>query len=284
MDKFVIRLSATPLTSTCTSSTVDSPPPSPAEQPPVKKAKPSVKVTPPQRETSVDWRSRVKFRSKFTHFDHGWDEDIFKDFIVMMTGKEIVVKKDMLKTVPKEVDFMVPIFKTVGAGEKKRQVLDTDKMKKEGVEKKAFDNRAYMGKVYSWEAFIDERAPCSLTCRASGFRFFATLNKSVIDGTSCDSNPFATKRCISGICMSQPSLVSTFYEDFSSSERVERAIFLQRTDEKESEDFFTSDGLHKIAQCNPCRLCELLGSYFTQGSVSSLIKRSIRQYDGRLNH
>lgn len=83
---------------------------------------------------------------------------------------------------------------------------------------------------------------------------------------------------------SQPSLVSTFYEDFSSSERVERAIFLQRTDEKESEDFFTSDGLHKIAQCNPCRLCELLGSYFTQGSVSSLIKRSIRQYDGRLNH
>lgn len=62
MDKFVIRLNATPSTSTttaCTSSTVDSPPPSPAEQPPVKKAKPSVKVTPPQRETSVDWRSRV---------------------------------------------------------------------------------------------------------------------------------------------------------------------------------------------------------------------------------
>ncbi|XP_021948683.1 uncharacterized protein LOC110846295 [Folsomia candida] len=62
MDQFVIRLSATPSTSTttaCTSSTVDSPPPSPAEQPPVKKAKPSVKVTPPQREISVDWRSRV---------------------------------------------------------------------------------------------------------------------------------------------------------------------------------------------------------------------------------
>ncbi|OXA58329.1 uncharacterized protein LOC110847819 [Folsomia candida] len=62
MDKFVIRLSSTPSTSSttaCASSTVDSPPPSPAEQPPVKKAKPSIKVTPPQRETSVDWRSRV---------------------------------------------------------------------------------------------------------------------------------------------------------------------------------------------------------------------------------
>ncbi|OXA58196.1 uncharacterized protein LOC110845437 [Folsomia candida] len=63
MDKFVIRLNATPSTSTttaCTSSTViDSPPPSPAEQPPVKKAKPYAKVIPPQRETSVDWRSRV---------------------------------------------------------------------------------------------------------------------------------------------------------------------------------------------------------------------------------
>ncbi|OXA41733.1 uncharacterized protein LOC110859728 [Folsomia candida] len=76
---------------------------------------------------------------KFTHFDHGWDEDIFKHFIVMMTGKEIVVKKDTLKTVPKEVDFMVPIFKTVGAGEKKRQVLDTNKMKKEGVQKKVYE-------------------------------------------------------------------------------------------------------------------------------------------------
>ncbi|XP_021947646.2 uncharacterized protein LOC110845519 [Folsomia candida] len=62
MDKFVIRLSATPSNSTTTAftgSTVDSPPPSPAEQPPVKKSKPSVKVTPPQRETSVDWRRRV---------------------------------------------------------------------------------------------------------------------------------------------------------------------------------------------------------------------------------
>ncbi|XP_021959881.1 uncharacterized protein LOC110855803 [Folsomia candida] len=76
---------------------------------------------------------------KFTHFDHGWEEDIFKDFIVMMTGKEIVVKKDKLKTVPKEVDFMVPIFKTVGVGEKKQQVLDTDKMKKEGVQKKVYE-------------------------------------------------------------------------------------------------------------------------------------------------
>ncbi|XP_021956379.1 uncharacterized protein LOC110852586 [Folsomia candida] len=76
---------------------------------------------------------------KFTHFDHGWDEDIFKDFIVMMTGKDIVVKKDKLKTVPTEVDFMVPIFKTVGAGKKKRQVLDTDKMKKEGVQKKVYE-------------------------------------------------------------------------------------------------------------------------------------------------
>lgn len=64
MDRFVVRLSATPTQSTSTptiSAGIDTPPPSPAEQPPEKKKKSSfeLKVAPPKRDTSVDWRSRV---------------------------------------------------------------------------------------------------------------------------------------------------------------------------------------------------------------------------------
>lgn len=58
-----------------------------------------------------------------------------------------------------------------------------------------------MGKVYQWESFIDDRSPCSLTCRAKGYRFFATLNKSVIDGTPCTkATQLDLHVCIAGSC------------------------------------------------------------------------------------
>ncbi|OXA59850.1 uncharacterized protein LOC110843624 [Folsomia candida] len=88
---------------------------------------------------TVDGHNVYNLSEKYTHFDHGWDDSIFNDMIVMMTGKGVVVKKEKLKAVPTEVKFMVPIYKTVGVGEKARQVLDVDKMKKVGVQKKVYD-------------------------------------------------------------------------------------------------------------------------------------------------
>ncbi|XP_021947475.1 uncharacterized protein LOC110845393 [Folsomia candida] len=84
---------------------------------------------------TVDGHNVYNLAEKFTHFDHGWEDGIFSDLIAMMTGKGIVVKKEKLKAVPTEVKFMVPIYKNMGVGEKARQVLDVDKMKKKINEK-----------------------------------------------------------------------------------------------------------------------------------------------------
>ncbi|OXA52227.1 uncharacterized protein LOC110852807 [Folsomia candida] len=87
---------------------------------------------------SVHGNNVYNLAEKFTHFDNGWDGAIFNDLVVMMTGKEIIVKKDKLQTVPTNVKYMVPIYKTEMVGKKERQVLDVDKMKKVGVQKKVY--------------------------------------------------------------------------------------------------------------------------------------------------
>ncbi|OXA42649.1 uncharacterized protein LOC110859327 [Folsomia candida] len=48
---------------------------------------------------SVNGNNVYNLAEKFTHYDSGWDGAIFHDLVVMMTGKEIVVKKDKFKTV-----------------------------------------------------------------------------------------------------------------------------------------------------------------------------------------
>ncbi|OXA56932.1 hypothetical protein Fcan01_07845 [Folsomia candida] len=64
MDRFVLRLNATPTQSTstpATSSGMDTPPPSPAEQPLIKKTKTDEGIIVPQlkRATAVDWETRL---------------------------------------------------------------------------------------------------------------------------------------------------------------------------------------------------------------------------------
>ncbi|KAG8227017.1 hypothetical protein J437_LFUL000323 [Ladona fulva] len=62
-----------------------------------------------------------------------------------------------------------------------------------------FNGKMFMGRFYRWEPFLDAPNKCELNCRAVGFRFYATLNKTAVDGTSCrrDSDEWI---CVSGLC------------------------------------------------------------------------------------
>ncbi|KAF4527389.1 hypothetical protein B566_EDAN016094 [Ephemera danica] len=75
----------------------------------------------------------------------------------------------------------------------------------------AFNGKLFMGRYYMWEPFLDAPNPCVLNCRAVGFRFYATLNQSVVDGTPCHiasaphhaSHPERNKEpwiCVAGQC------------------------------------------------------------------------------------
>ncbi|XP_019865966.1 thrombospondin type-1 domain-containing protein 4 [Aethina tumida] len=75
----------------------------------------------------------------------------------------------------------------------------------------AFNNRKFKGNVYHWEPFLQAPDECALNCRPMGMSFYATLNKTVIDGTSCARPttsmgapaPRGTKGvCIDGYCKS----------------------------------------------------------------------------------
>ncbi|XP_008195650.1 thrombospondin type-1 domain-containing protein 4 [Tribolium castaneum] len=75
----------------------------------------------------------------------------------------------------------------------------------------AFNHRLFKGKTYVWEPFLNAPDECALNCRASGLNFYATLNKTVIDGTSCSRPltsygrpaPRGTRGvCIEGSCKS----------------------------------------------------------------------------------
>jgi len=41
---------------------------------------------------------------------------------------------------------------------------------------------------------------CELNCRAVGFRFYATLNKTAVDGTPCNGAGGERWVCVSGLC------------------------------------------------------------------------------------
>ncbi|XP_034240290.1 ADAMTS-like protein 4 [Thrips palmi] len=74
----------------------------------------------------------------------------------------------------------------------------------------AHNKHNYSGHFYQWEPFLAAPDPCQLNCRAKGFRFYATLNQSVVDGTAClpkvtEPAPLLAARrsrwlCVSGIC------------------------------------------------------------------------------------
>ncbi|XP_049816470.1 thrombospondin type-1 domain-containing protein 4-like [Schistocerca nitens] len=66
----------------------------------------------------------------------------------------------------------------------------------------AFNGKPFMGRLYLWEPFLQAPNPCELNCRAAGFRFYATLNKTVVDGTPCrgEAPPPARHVCVAGVC------------------------------------------------------------------------------------
>ncbi|XP_053673801.1 thrombospondin type-1 domain-containing protein 4 [Anopheles nili] len=71
----------------------------------------------------------------------------------------------------------------------------------------SFNSQTFQDKRYIWEAFVKEDAECELNCKPIGMRYFATLNKTVTDGTPC-SNPTEYFRrnnsgrgiCVEGLC------------------------------------------------------------------------------------
>uniref|UniRef100_A0A182F546 ADAMTS cysteine-rich domain-containing protein n=1 Tax=Anopheles albimanus TaxID=7167 RepID=A0A182F546_ANOAL len=74
----------------------------------------------------------------------------------------------------------------------------------------SFNNQSFEGKRYIWEAFVKEDAECELNCKPIGMRYFATLNKTVIDGTSCIKPTDYFRRgngrrgiCVEGVCKGQ---------------------------------------------------------------------------------
>ncbi|XP_039275951.1 thrombospondin type-1 domain-containing protein 4 [Nilaparvata lugens] len=73
------------------------------------------------------------------------------------------------------------------------------------VQCEAYNGKLFMGRAYTWEPFTDAGNECALNCRALGYRFYATLNNSVADGTSCrpSSKDRATRAiCVGGMCKS----------------------------------------------------------------------------------
>ncbi|KAJ1526292.1 hypothetical protein ONE63_009444 [Megalurothrips usitatus] len=72
----------------------------------------------------------------------------------------------------------------------------------------AYNRQNFSGHFYQWEPFLSAPDPCQLNCRAKGFRFYATLNQTVVDGTSCSPRPQAAAAadrglrwlCVTGIC------------------------------------------------------------------------------------
>ncbi|XP_076267689.1 thrombospondin type 1 domain containing lonely heart isoform X2 [Rhynchophorus ferrugineus] len=75
----------------------------------------------------------------------------------------------------------------------------------------AFNNRPFKGKLFNWEPFYQAQTECILNCRPRGQNFYATLNKTVIDGTPCNHPMTATGKaaprgtrgvCIEGYCKS----------------------------------------------------------------------------------
>ncbi|XP_052863931.1 thrombospondin type-1 domain-containing protein 4 [Anopheles cruzii] len=71
----------------------------------------------------------------------------------------------------------------------------------------SFNSQSFQEKRYIWEAFVKEDAECELNCKPIGMRYFATLNQTVIDGTSCNKPTDYFRRsnsgrgiCVEGVC------------------------------------------------------------------------------------
>ncbi|CAH1991462.1 unnamed protein product [Acanthoscelides obtectus] len=73
----------------------------------------------------------------------------------------------------------------------------------------AFNAKTFRGAIHQWEPFLKVKDECALNCRAVGMNFFATLNKTVIDGTPClypvthtgKAAPRGTRGvCVGGYC------------------------------------------------------------------------------------
>lgn len=91
---------------------------------------------------------------------------------------------------------------------------------------KSFNNKLFAGKRYLWETYLKgirnlqqttifstkislftDDAECELNCKPIGMQYFATLNKTVIDGTTCTKPSEYFRRrdngkaiCVEGIC------------------------------------------------------------------------------------
>ncbi|XP_021918079.1 thrombospondin type-1 domain-containing protein 4-like isoform X3 [Zootermopsis nevadensis] len=63
-----------------------------------------------------------------------------------------------------------------------------------------FNGKKFMGQNYLWEPFVDAPNKCELNCRPVGFRFYATLNRTAVDGTSCRGASNGRWVCVSGLC------------------------------------------------------------------------------------
>ncbi|KAK3910361.1 Thrombospondin type-1 domain-containing protein 4, partial [Frankliniella fusca] len=91
------------------------------------------------------------------------------------------------------------------------QDCPTDNRDLRALQCEAYNKKNFSGHFYDWEPFLSAPDPCQLNCRARGFRFYATLNQTVVDGTPCRPQPQrpelggepgggALWLCVTGIC------------------------------------------------------------------------------------
>ncbi|XP_050732888.1 thrombospondin type-1 domain-containing protein 4-like isoform X1 [Eriocheir sinensis] len=64
----------------------------------------------------------------------------------------------------------------------------------------SFNKTPFNRRFYTWEPYYDTPDSCALNCRAVGLSFYATLNRTVIDGTHCGL-PDANRICVAGRCL-----------------------------------------------------------------------------------
>lgn len=64
----------------------------------------------------------------------------------------------------------------------------------------SFNKTPFNRRFYTWEPYYDTPDSCALNCRAVGLSFYATLNQTVIDGTTCGVHG-SNRICVIGRCM-----------------------------------------------------------------------------------
>ncbi|KAK3772849.1 hypothetical protein RRG08_017413 [Elysia crispata] len=61
------------------------------------------------------------------------------------------------------------------------------------------NRNSYGGRRYTWVPYINEAAPCDLSCKSVGYNYYARFNSSVADGVICNKENSAM--CIGGKCI-----------------------------------------------------------------------------------